>query len=81
MLMGKGTMVIGHIIDVDKTNAVDNFGNYYKTPSAEEFAAVNNIRINTEEPDLTKLGAIGRLSDIDEDQDPGGGSGGFLWGF
>lgn len=81
MLMGKGTMVIGHIIEADKASTIDNFGNYYKTPSAEEFAAVNNIRINTEEPDLTKLGAIGRLNDIEDDEDPNSGGGGFLWGF
>jgi hypothetical protein len=78
ILMGKGTMVLGHGLDIDKTKTIDNHGNFYRMPTPEEFAAVNNIRINTEEPDKTKLGKIGRLDDIDDDEDDGGG-GGFLW--
>ncbi len=82
MLLGKGTMVMGQMIEVDRTTTIDREGNFFKTPTAEEFAAVNRIAINTEEPDATKLGKIGRLNDLhdDEDQDAGGG-GGFLWGF
>jgi hypothetical protein len=81
MLLGKGTMVMGQMIDVDKANTIDSQGNYYKTPSPEEFCVVNNLKINTDEPDLTKLGKIGRLNDIDDEEDQNGGSGGFLWGF
>jgi hypothetical protein len=80
MLLGKGTLVMGQMIEVDKSSTVDSHGNYYRTPSPEEFCTVNNIRINTEEPDLAKLGKIGRLNDIHDDEDPGS-SGGFLWGF
>jgi hypothetical protein len=80
MLLGKGTLVMGQIMDLDKSNTVDSQGNYFKTPSPEEFCAANNIRINTEEPDPTKLGKIGRLNDIEDDEEPGS-SGGFLWGF
>lgn len=78
MLMGKGTMVLGHGLDIDKARTVDNQGNFYRMPTPEEFAAVNNIKINTEEPDQTRLGKIGRLNDIDDDEDDGSG-GGFLW--
>ena len=80
MLLGKGTMVMGQMIEADKTSTVDAQGSYYKTPSPEEFCVVNSIKINTDEPDLTKLGKIGRLDDIDDEEDQNGG-GGFLWGF
>ena len=80
MLMGKGTMVVGHIIDSDKSTTVDRNGNYYKTPSPEEYATANNMRINTDEPDMSKMGQIGRLSDIEDGDDPNASGGGFLWG-
>ncbi len=80
MLLGKGTLVMGHMIETDRGSTVDSQGSYFKTPSAEEFCAVNNLRLNTEEPDPTKLGKIGRLNDM-EDDDGTGSSGGFLWGF
>jgi len=72
--------VMGHMIETDRGSTVDSQGSYFKTPSAEEFCAVNNLRLNTEEPDPTKLGKIGRLNDM-EDDDGTGSSGGFLWGF
>jgi hypothetical protein len=80
MLMGKGTMVVGQVIDSDKSTTVDRNGNYYKTPSAAEYATANNMRINTDEPDMTKMGQIGRLSDIEDGDDPDASGGGFLWG-
>ena len=80
MLMGKGTMVLGRTTDVERDKTVDSRGNYYRTPSAEEFAAANNIPINAEEPDMSKLGKIGKLSEIDDDDDDDwNGGGGFLW--
>jgi len=79
ILMGKGTMVLGKTTDTDRDTTRDRDGNFYRTPSAEEFAAANNIAINTEVPDISKLGKIGKLSDIDDDDDDWNGGGGFLW--
>lgn len=79
MLMGKGTMVLGKTTDIDRDKTLDRDGNYFRTPSPEEFASVNNIPINIEEPDLSKLGKIGKMSDLDDDDDDWNGGGGFLW--
>jgi hypothetical protein len=81
MLFGKGTMVLGHIKDSDSKRTVDRNGNYYDVPTAEEFADANNLYFNAEEADRSKLGKIGRTSQIDndDDDDEWNGGGGFLW--
>jgi hypothetical protein len=79
MLLGKGTMVMGHDLAEDERKTVDQNGHYYRTPTPEEFAEVNNLRLSTDEPDASKLGKIGRLSDLDDDDDDWDGGGGFLW--
>jgi len=80
MLLGKGSMVLGANVEADREKTMDNFGNYLKTPSAEEYATANNIRLNINQPDPTKLGKVGRLSELDDDDDSDiGGSGGILW--
>lgn len=79
MLMGKGTMVLGRSTEVEVDKTIDNNGNFYKMPTPEEYAAANNIPINTDEPDLSKLGKVGKISDLDDDDDEWNGGGGFLW--
>lgn len=80
MLFGKGTLVIGNGMDVDEKEIRTYDGQYFKTPTAEEFATINNIPLNDEMNDKSKLGKIGKLSDLDDDDDDDfDGGGGFLW--
>jgi len=82
-LFGKTVAIIADQEYDSKTTIVDRQGNFSRMPSPEEFALTKNIKIN---PDITqnksKLGQIGKKSDLDEDDDPGvGGDGNFLWSF
>ena len=80
MLFGKGTLVVGNGMAVDEKEVRSDNGSYYRTPTAEEYAHINNIPLNDEMNDKSKLGKIGKLSEIDEDEEDGlGGDGGFLW--
>jgi len=63
----------------DTVDITDNDGNFYRNPSVEEFAKANGIDLNIEDQDLSKLGKIGSLSDLDDDEEEFEGSGGFLW--
>lgn len=81
MLFGKGTLVIGNGMAVDEKEIRTTNGSYFRTPTAEEYATINNIPLNEDMNDKSKLGQIGKLSDLDDDDgDEGlGGDGGFLW--
>jgi len=80
MLLGKGTLVIGNGMSVDEKEIRDDKGQYYRTPTAEEFARINNIPLNEEMDDMSKLGKIGNKSDLDDDDDDDDfNGGGFLW--
>jgi hypothetical protein len=83
-ILGKSKLVLGTSgFQGDGRKLVDDFGNFYAPPSAEEFAAARGIQVNSR-VDTSKLGQIGKKSDLDEDEtDQGrtGGDGGFLWSF
>jgi phage terminase large subunit len=84
LLFGKAAIILGGGLDISSSaNIVDNRGHYSRTPTAEEFADINGLRINHNEQDTSKLGKIGTKDKLDEEgDDEGNGSqGGFLWSF
>jgi len=78
MLLGKSTLLTGNGMEIEENKVADESGSFYRTPTPEEFARVNNFNINTE-VDTSKLGKVGKLSDLDDDDDEWNGGGGFLW--
>ena len=51
-------------------------------PTPVEYALTQGIKMNDQEPDKSKLGKIGRKSELDDpgnDDDSTGGAGGFIW--
>jgi len=79
-LFGKGAVILSSAgLDVDMTKLVDSTGSFFKPPTPEEYAKVNNIPFNPE-VNLDKMGKIGRLSEIEDDEDQGA-DGGFIWQF
>jgi phage terminase large subunit len=85
VLFGKANIILGGAgLELDQNASVmDKNGLYTRIPTAEEFAAANNIKVNINEADQSKLGQIGNKSDLDDPDDDGenGSSGGFLWSF
>jgi phage terminase large subunit len=83
LLFGKATVVLGSGLADGAANLQDGHGNYNRMPTVGEFAQTQGIQISEQEPDRSKLGKIGKKSDLDEPGDDGddstGGSGGFLW--
>jgi hypothetical protein len=79
MLMGKNTLIMGNAMDIEEKKVTNEQGQYYRTPTPEEFALANNMALNTEEFDENKLGQVGKLSDLEDDDDDWSGGGGFLW--
>lgn len=80
-LFGKNRMVMGTLSDsVQIDNIVDKNGNFKRQPTAEEFAASRGIKINTQ-IDTSKLGQIGKKSELEDDVGHVSGSGSFLWSF
>jgi hypothetical protein len=81
-LFGKSSAVI---IDQDydnRTTLTDRQGNYSRMPSTEEFAASKNIKINPDiNQDKSKLGQIGKKSELESDDLEIGGDASFLWSF
>jgi hypothetical protein len=79
-LFGKGAVILSSAgLDVDMTKLVDSTGSFFKPPTPEEYAKVNNIPFNPE-VNLDKMGKIGRLSEIEDDEEQGA-DGGFIWQF
>lgn len=87
MLFGKGQAILGSGLDTGlDSSIIDNGGMYKRMPTPMEYAEANNIRVNDTPPDETKLGRIGRISELEDDDSDGtggdnGGGGGFLWSF
>lgn len=80
-LFGGASMMTTFDSDDDSfMNVVDANGNYLSAPSAEQFAKQKGIELDSEPGDLTKLGRIGTLSELEDDDEDGGGAG-FLWSF
>lgn len=84
MLMGKSLMMMSMDSDGEYDGKVfdSTKQQYFRTPSAGEFAETQGIRVNTD-IDTSKIGKIGTKSELDdEDEDDDvEGSGGFLWSF
>lgn len=79
MLFSKSTLIMGNGVQVEENQVVDNNGNYFRTPTPEEYIRSQNLAISTE-VDTSKLGKIGKPSDLDGgDDDQWNGGGGFLW--
>jgi phage terminase large subunit len=81
MLLGKSSMILGGGLDFDSANVQDNNGNYQRTPTAQEFASNNGIKLNENEQDLSKMGKIGTQSQLEDSEETIGGEGNFLWAF
>lgn len=83
LLLGKTNLILGGGLEFDSLhNLQDNSGNFNRTPTAIEFAASKGIQLNQNEPDSSKLGKIGTLSQLDDDgEDQAGSNSGFLWSF
>ena len=79
MLLGKTTLLQAGGLNLGGDKVADQRGFYRKMPTPEEFALENNIALNPEMPDESKLGKIGKPSEIDDDDDDWNGGGGFLW--
>ncbi len=83
-LFGKTQAIVGDDEWEKKARISDQFGNFSRMPSPEEFAAARNIRVNPENVESkAKLGQIGKKSELESDDDNAGvgGEGGFLWSF
>jgi len=79
-LFSKSAVILSSAgLDVDMATLVDSTGSFFKPPTPEEYAKVNNIPFNPE-VNLDKMGKIGRLSDIEDNEDQGS-DGGFIWTF
>lgn len=80
MLFGKSMLMIGNNMLDDDNSVTDATGKYFRTPTIEEFAKENHLRVNTE-IDTSKLGKIGKPSELEDndDDDEWNGGGGFLW--
>ena len=79
-LFSQSTLV-SLVEDVDYGMGVtDASGKFTRMPTAEEFAKDKGLSINTE-VDTSKLGKVGKLSDLEEDDQDVNGSGSFLWSF
>ncbi len=82
LLLGKNNIVLGGGLDFDNTEGLrDTNGSYSRTPTAAEFAQTQGIPFQQNEPDASKLGKIGKKSDLDDPDDSSGSQGGFLWSF
>jgi hypothetical protein len=82
LLLGKTNMILGGGLDFDQSEGLrDNNGNFSRTPTASEFAQVNGMKFNENEQDASKLGKIGTKTQLDDPDDSGNSSGGFLWSF
>ena len=85
LLFGKTNIILGGGLELGTAGGVvDNIGNYQRMPTPSEFAQVNGLKVSDSDPDTSKLGKIGKKSDLDDGNDgdnSGGAAGGFLWSF
>lgn len=79
-LFGKATMTMPGDIGPSNEVQVDRFGNYSRMPTPTEYAASKNIPLNTD-VDTSKLGKVGTLSELEDEEEGVGGDGSFLWSF
>jgi hypothetical protein len=80
-LFGKNRMVMGTLgVEDNYEQLVDRNGNFKRQPTPEEFAATRGIKVNPN-IDTSKLGKIGKKSELEDEDGTIGGDGGFLWSF
>lgn len=82
ILFGKTTIILGGGLVDQIAGLQDPSGNFHRVPTASEYAMTQGIKLNDTEPDRSKLGKIGKaseLEDSDPEDDSTGGSGGFIW--
>lgn len=82
ILFGKAQIVLGGGLAFDQVEGLmDRQGNFQRMPTPAEYAMTQGIKISNETPDMSKMGKIGRKSDIEDDpnDDDNGSSGGFIW--
>ena len=82
LLFGKSQIVLGGGLTDQAAGLTDTQGNFHRMPTPTEFALTQGIKMDAHEPDRSKLGKIGKKSELDDpgdDDDSTGGSGGFLW--
>jgi len=81
-IFGKASVILSSesMESMDTTTIVNASGQYLRPPTPSEWAQVNNITINS--PDTTKIGKVGRWSELEGDDDLDvGGEGGMMWTF
>jgi len=82
LLFGKSQLVLGSGLNYDNPNPVaDLQGNFHRAPNPTEFAQTMGIRFNENDSDMSKLGKIGTIKDLNSEEDALGGDGSFLWSF
>jgi phage terminase large subunit len=82
LLFGKSQIILGSGLADQGAGLQDPNGNFHRMPTPTEYALTQGIRINEQEPDRSKLGKIGKpseLEDQNDDDDSSGGAGGFIW--
>ena len=80
-LFGHASFVGSADVNEYNNKILDHQGHYTRTPSAEEYAKSQGIAFDSEEADKSKLGQIGTLSDLEDDDDNMDANGSFLWSF
>ena len=85
LLFGKSVVILGSGLADGAANLQDAHGNFNRMPTPSEFAQTHGIKMNETEPDRSKLGKIGKPSELEDPDDGGddstGGAGSFLWSF
>lgn len=85
LLLGKTTIILGGGLEFDSTEGLqDKQGNFARMPTPTEHMLAQGVTMNGQEPDVSKLGKIGKKSELDDPEDGSGsegGSGSFLWSF
>jgi len=83
-LFGKSSAIVTDSEYEGREQLIDRTGNFARMPSPQEYAASKNIRMNPEiTQDKSRLGQIGKKSELDSDDGNTGvgGEGSFLWSF
>jgi len=80
-LFGKSTLLTStYGVEYDE-KATDNDGNFTRNPTPIEFARARGIEFDADEANNDKLGQIGTLSELEEEDEGMGGNASFLWSF
>jgi hypothetical protein len=82
LLFGASQIILGSGLTDQATNLQDTGGNFNRMPTPTEYALTQGIRMDQQEADRSKLGKIGKpseLEDVNDDDDSNSGAGGFIW--